>query len=72
MKIIALEGQCSSQERQSMKSLHCSVENDVGHKELSFVHAILILIKKWTDKRLGDYHTRFHEGSSLMEGIVIE
>lgn len=70
MKRIALDGQRSAQERQYLKSLCCSVENGDGHKELSFVEAILIPIKKWTDKRLGDYHTHFHEGSNIMEGIV--
>ena len=53
-----------------MKSICCSVENGDGHKELSFVQSILIPIKKWTDKRLGDYHTYFHEGSSIMEGVA--
>ena len=61
MKRIALDGQRSAQERQYMKSLRCSVENGDGHRELSFVQAILIPIKKWTDKQLGDYHTHFHE-----------
>jgi hypothetical protein len=61
----------SSQEIQYMKkSLCCSVENGDGHKELYFVQAILIPIKKWTDKWLGDYHTHFHKRSSIMEGIV--
>ena len=63
MKRIALDGQHNAQERQYMKSLCCSVENGDGNKELSFLHYILIPIKTWTYKQLGDYHTYFHEVS---------
>ena len=50
MKIIALDGQHSAQERQYVKSLCCSMENGDGHKELSFVLSGRIPIEKWNDK----------------------
>ncbi|KAH9315987.1 hypothetical protein KI387_024614, partial [Taxus chinensis] len=70
MKRIAFDGQRSTQERLYMKNLRCSLDNVDGYQELTFVQSVLIPIKKWTDKRLVDYHANFPEGSNIMEGIV--
>ncbi|KAF5735316.1 hypothetical protein HS088_TW15G00818 [Tripterygium wilfordii] len=55
------------QERLHLKSLHSKVEGE----EFSFLRSFLSPIQKWADKRLGDYHLHFAEGSMVMENILL-
>lgn len=70
MKKIASDGERSSQEGIYMKSLCCSVETTNGYQELTFLQSFLLPIKKWSDKKLRDYHLMPSEESSNIEGIV--
>ncbi|KAM2004381.1 hypothetical protein ACFX15_027837 [Malus domestica] len=70
LKKIPLKEQRGPQERSHLKSLHCRVEGDQGHQDLSFLQSFLLPIQKWADKQLGDYHLHFAEVPGLMENIV--
>lgn len=61
LKKIPLKEQRGPQERSHLNSLHCRVEGDQGHKDLSFLQSFLWPIQKWADKQLGDYHLHFAE-----------
>ncbi|XP_058079105.1 protein unc-13 homolog [Magnolia sinica] len=67
LKKIPLKEQRGPQERLHLKSLHCLVE---GSRDLTFMQSFLLPIQIWADKKLGDYHLHFAEGSAMMEGIV--
>eukprot|EP00249_Psilotum_nudum_P007988 c20960_g1_i1 orf=699-4043(-) len=70
MKRIASDGQRSPQERFYMKGLRIAVEGSGGMQELTFMQSLLGPIKEWADKRLGDYHLHFPEGSNKVEALV--
>ncbi|PQQ10446.1 uncharacterized protein Pyn_23275 [Prunus yedoensis var. nudiflora] len=70
LKKIPLKEQRGPQERLHLKSLHCRVEGDQGHQDLSFLQSFLLPIQKWADKQLGDYHLHFSEVPVMMENVV--
>ncbi|KAH0981892.1 hypothetical protein GBA52_009069 [Prunus armeniaca] len=70
LKKIPLKEQRGPQERLHLKSLHCRVEGDQGHQDLSFLQSFLLPIQKWADKQLGDYHLHFSEVPVVMENVV--
>ncbi|KAK2634357.1 hypothetical protein Ddye_029149 [Dipteronia dyeriana] len=70
LKKIPLKEQRGPQERLHLKSLHCKVEGEEGSRDLSFLQSILLPIKRWADKQLGDYHLHFSEGMVMMEDVV--
>ena len=59
LKKIPLKEQRGAQERMQLKNLLTKVEGE--SREVSFLQAFLLPIKKWADKHLGDYHLRFAE-----------
>ncbi|KAH9317164.1 hypothetical protein KI387_018933, partial [Taxus chinensis] len=70
MKNIASYGQRSAQERNYMQSLCCLIESSDGYREQTFVESVLLPIKKWSDKRLRDFHLMSSKESSNLEEIV--
>ncbi|KAG9156862.1 hypothetical protein Leryth_025128 [Lithospermum erythrorhizon] len=67
---IPLKEQRGSQERSHLKSLLSRVETDKGVVELTFLQSFLVPIQKWADKRLGDYHQNFTEGSMMEKTLT--
>ena len=59
LKKIPLKEQRGAQERIQLKNLLTKVEGE--SREVSFLQAFLLPIKKWADKHLGDYHLHFAE-----------
>ncbi|KAL3689134.1 hypothetical protein R1sor_015443 [Riccia sorocarpa] len=70
MKKIDSDAQRSAQERAYLRNLRCSVEDGDTRKDLSYVQAVLVPIKRWADKQLEDYHARFSDDARKMEAIV--
>eukprot|EP01018_Ginkgo_biloba_P033708 Gb_29552 [translate_table: standard] len=70
MQRIASAGQRCVQERIYMKTLCSTVETDGFCTDLTYVHSLLIPIKFWADKRLGDYHLHFPQALDHMEALV--
>lgn len=69
LRKIPLKEQRGPQERLHLKSLRSSVGEE-GSRDLTFMQSFLLPIQKWADKKLGDYHLNFSEGSTMMEEIV--
>lgn len=61
LKKIPLQEQRGPQERLHLKNLRCKVEGEEGSQDLSFLQSFLLPIKRWADKKLGDYHQYFSE-----------
>lgn len=58
---IPLKEQRGPQERLHLRSLYSKVDVGGALRDISFLQSFLLPIKKWADKRLGDYHLHFSE-----------
>lgn len=70
LRKIPLKEQMGPQERLHLKSLCCLHEWDGRSQKLTFLQSFLFPIQGWADKKLGDYHLHFSEGSSIMTEIA--
>ncbi|KAJ8648655.1 hypothetical protein MRB53_001678 [Persea americana] len=70
LRKIPLKEQRGTQERLLLKGLQCSLDGEEGSQDMTFMQSFLLPIQKWADKKLGDYHLHFAQGSTMMEGIV--
>lgn len=70
LKRIPLKEQRGPQEKMHLKSLLSRVETERGVVDLTFLQSFLLPILKWADKRLGDYHQNFTEGSMMEKTLT--
>lgn len=70
LRKIPLKEQRGPQERLHLKGLRCLVVGEHGSQDLTFLRSFLLPIQKWADKKLGDYHMHFAEGSTVMAEIL--
>ncbi|XVF82445.1 hypothetical protein PTKIN_Ptkin16aG0048700 [Pterospermum kingtungense] len=70
LKKIPLKEERGPEERLHLESLHARIDSEEGSHDISFLESFLSPIQKWADKKLGDYHLNFAEGSVVMEDIL--
>ncbi|CAA6669484.1 unnamed protein product [Spirodela intermedia] len=70
LRRIPAKEQRGPQERLHLKSLRSKIKTDEGTRDFTFLQSFLLPIQKWTDKKLGDYHLHFPEGTTLMPEIL--